>query len=73
VAGIINFPRRVGTAEEFLYLLGIPAAPRINRESAFPVILTGPKCAEAYLQQFALRLWAPPWAPMRKARYQSSS
>ncbi|WP_277052555.1 nucleotide 5'-monophosphate nucleosidase PpnN [Zestomonas thermotolerans] len=48
--GVIIFPGGVGTAEEFLYLLGILTHPD-NRELPFPVILTGPKSAEPYLQQ----------------------
>ncbi len=48
--GIIIFPGGVGTAEEFLYLLGILLHPD-NQGVPFPVILTGPKSAEAYLQQ----------------------
>jgi hypothetical protein len=48
--GIIIFPGGAGTAEEFLYLLGILMHPD-NRELPFPVILTGPRSAEAYLQQ----------------------
>ena len=46
--GIIIFPGGVGTAEEFLYLLGILMHPD-NRELPFPVVLTGPKSAAAYL------------------------
>jgi hypothetical protein len=48
--GIIIFPGGAGTAEEFLYLLGILMHPD-NRELPFPVILTGPKSAAAYLEQ----------------------
>src|SRR5450830_1620666 len=48
--GIIIFPGGAGTAEEFLYLLGILMHPD-NHELPFPVILTGPRSAEAYLQQ----------------------
>ncbi|SIQ66127.1 nucleotide 5'-monophosphate nucleosidase PpnN [Aquipseudomonas alcaligenes] len=48
--GIIIFPGGVGTAEEFLYLLGILTHPD-NAELPFPVILTGPRSAEPYLQQ----------------------
>lgn len=48
--GIIIFPGGVGTAEEFLYLLGILMHPD-NRELPFPVVLTGPKSASAYLEQ----------------------
>ncbi|MBD1553977.1 nucleotide 5'-monophosphate nucleosidase PpnN [Pseudomonas typographi] len=48
--GIIIFPGGAGTAEEFLYLLGILMHPE-NRELPFPVILTGPRSAAAYLEQ----------------------
>lgn len=48
--GIIIFPGGVGTAEEFLYLLGILLHPA-NRDVPFPVILTGPSDAADYLQQ----------------------
>ncbi|MDH0895141.1 MULTISPECIES: nucleotide 5'-monophosphate nucleosidase PpnN [unclassified Pseudomonas] len=48
--GIIIFPGGVGTAEEFLYLLGILTHPD-NADLPFPVVLTGPKVAEPYLQQ----------------------
>ena len=48
--GIIIFPGGAGTAEEFLYLLGILMHPD-NSDVPFPVILTGPKEAEPYLQQ----------------------
>ncbi|MFT6028709.1 MAG: putative Rossmann-fold nucleotide-binding protein [Oleiphilaceae bacterium] len=48
--GIIIFPGGAGTSEELLYLLGILLAPE-NQDLPFPVILTGPKSAEAYFQQ----------------------
>ncbi|WP_417781145.1 nucleotide 5'-monophosphate nucleosidase PpnN [Stutzerimonas xanthomarina] len=48
--GIIIFPGGVGTAEEFLYLLGILLHPD-NRDVPFPVILTGPVDAAPYLEQ----------------------
>lgn len=48
--GIIIFPGGAGTAEEFLYLLGILTHPD-NQDLPFPVILTGPKSASTYLQQ----------------------
>lgn len=48
--GIIIFPGGVGTAEEFLYLLGILMHPD-NSEVPFPVILTGPASAEPYIRQ----------------------
>ena len=48
--GIIIFPGGAGTAEEFLYLLGILTHPD-NQNLPFPVILTGPKSAAAYMEQ----------------------
>lgn len=48
--GIIIFPGGVGTAEEFLYLLGILMHPD-NQDVPFPVVLTGPKSAAPYLEQ----------------------
>ncbi|WP_095054704.1 nucleotide 5'-monophosphate nucleosidase PpnN [Pseudomonas sp. Irchel s3b2] len=48
--GIIIFPGGAGTAEEFLYLLGILMHPG-NEGLPFPVVLTGPKSAAPYLEQ----------------------
>ncbi|WP_312932965.1 nucleotide 5'-monophosphate nucleosidase PpnN [Pseudomonas sp.] len=48
--GIIIFPGGAGTAEEFLYLLGILMHPD-NASLPFPVVLTGPRSAEAFLMQ----------------------
>jgi predicted Rossmann-fold nucleotide-binding protein len=48
--GIIIFPGGAGTAEEFLYLLGILMHPD-NQALPFPVVLTGPRSAEPFLQQ----------------------
>ncbi|RAS23030.1 MULTISPECIES: nucleotide 5'-monophosphate nucleosidase PpnN [unclassified Pseudomonas] len=48
--GIIIFPGGAGTAEEFLYLLGILMHPD-NHALPFPVVLTGPRSAEPFLQQ----------------------
>jgi predicted Rossmann-fold nucleotide-binding protein len=48
--GIVVFPGGAGTAEEILYLLGILLHPD-NSALPFPVILTGPKCAEDYFRQ----------------------
>lgn len=45
--GVVIFPGGVGTAEELLYLLGILMNER-NAQQPLPVILTGPKGAEAY-------------------------
>jgi predicted Rossmann-fold nucleotide-binding protein len=49
--GIIVFPGGAGTAEEILYLLGILLHPD-NAEIPFPLIFTGPKCAEDYFIKF---------------------
>ncbi|MDF3933555.1 nucleotide 5'-monophosphate nucleosidase PpnN [Pseudomonas citronellolis] len=48
--GIIIFPGGVGTAEEFLYLLGILMHPD-NHDLPFPLVLTGPRSASAYFEQ----------------------
>jgi predicted Rossmann-fold nucleotide-binding protein len=48
--GIVVFPGGVGTAEEILYLLGVLLHPD-NRGQPLPMILTGPKSAEAYFRQ----------------------
>lgn len=45
--GIIIFPGGVGTAEEFLYLLGILMDPE-NSHQVLPLILTGPKESAQY-------------------------
>ncbi|MGB5444224.1 MAG: nucleotide 5'-monophosphate nucleosidase PpnN [Psychromonas sp.] len=47
--GIIIFPGGPGTAEELLYLLGIMMHPE-NKRQPLPIILTGPKCSEAYFK-----------------------
>lgn len=69
--GIIIFPGGVGTAEEFLYLLGILLHPA-NRDVPFPVILTGPSDAADYLQQLHVSS-APPSAKKRSSAIRSSS
>lgn len=46
---IVIFPGGVGTAEEFLYLLGIMLDQQ-NKDQVLPIILTGPKQCEAYFQ-----------------------
>ncbi len=46
----VVFPGGVGTAEEILYLLGILLHPD-NRNIPAPLILTGPREAEAYFRQ----------------------
>ncbi|MBS1227719.1 MAG: hypothetical protein H6R17_996 [Proteobacteria bacterium] len=48
--GIIVFPGGVGTAEEILYLLGILLHPD-NADLPFPLVLTGPRSAEAYFRR----------------------
>ncbi len=45
--GIIIFPGGVGTAEEFLYLLGLKLHPE-NKDQPLPLVLTGPKSSENY-------------------------
>lgn len=47
--GIIIFPGGVGTAEEFLYLLGILMNPA-NSEQVLPLILTGPAESADYFK-----------------------
>lgn len=47
--GIVIFPGGPGTAEELLYLLGVLSHPD-NANIPFPVVLTGPREAEAYLR-----------------------
>ncbi|GLP95224.1 nucleotide 5'-monophosphate nucleosidase PpnN [Paraferrimonas sedimenticola] len=48
--GVIIFPGGVGTAEEFLYLLGIKLHPE-NRGHPLPLILTGPESSRAYFEE----------------------
>jgi hypothetical protein len=48
--GIVVFPGGAGTAEEILYVLGILLHPD-NVSMPFPLIFTGPKCAEDYFIQ----------------------
>lgn len=47
--GIVIFPGGPGTAEELLYLLGVLSHPE-NQDIPFPIIITGPKDTEQYLQ-----------------------
>lgn len=47
---IVIFPGGVGTAEEFLFLLGILLHPR-NRDLPLPVVLTGPASCAPYFEQ----------------------
>lgn len=48
--GIVVFPGGAGTAEEILYVLGILLHPE-NNTVPFPLVFTGPKCAENYFMQ----------------------
>jgi predicted Rossmann-fold nucleotide-binding protein len=48
--GVVVFPGGAGTAEEILYILGILLHPD-NKSIPFPLILTGPECAEEYFRQ----------------------
>lgn len=48
--GIIIFPGGAGTAEELLYFLGILMHPD-NQNIPFPLIMSGPRSAAAYLEQ----------------------
>ncbi len=48
--GVIIFPGGVGTTEEILYLLGLLLDPA-NAAQPMPLVLTGPKSAEAYFRQ----------------------
>ncbi|KAA8996088.1 LOG family protein [Affinibrenneria salicis] len=47
--GIVIFPGGVGTAEEFLYLLGIMMNPE-NSEQVLPIVLTGPEESADYFR-----------------------
>lgn len=47
--GIVIFPGGVGTAEEFLYILGI-LLHQENKQQVLPVILTGPEHSAAYFE-----------------------
>lgn len=58
---IVIFPGGVGTAEEFLFLLGVLLQPR-NHDLTLPVILTGPAGSESYfarLDQFIAATLGP--------------
>lgn len=48
--GVVVFPGGAGTAEEILYILGILLHPD-NTSVPFPLVFTGPKCAEDYFKQ----------------------
>lgn len=48
--GIIIFPGGAGTAEEFLYILGILLNEE-NQGQVFPIILTGPPSASEYFNE----------------------
>ena len=47
--GVVIFPGGVGTAEEFLYMLGLKLHPS-NKDQPLPIVLTGPKQSEDYFQ-----------------------
>ncbi len=69
--GIIVFPGGVGTAEEFLYLLGILMHPE-NQDMPFPLVLTGPRSAAAYIEQLHAFIGRP-WGRRRRSAIASSS
>jgi predicted Rossmann-fold nucleotide-binding protein len=48
--GIVVFPGGAGTAEEILYILGILLHPD-NSDMPFPLVFTGPACAEDYFNE----------------------
>jgi hypothetical protein len=50
--GIVIFPGGAGTTEEILYLAGILLDPA-NREQPFPVVLTGPRESQGYIDQIS--------------------
>lgn len=47
--GFVVFPGGAGTAEEILFVLGILLHPE-NADMPFPLLLTGPKSAAAYIE-----------------------
>ena len=51
--GIIIFPGGPGTAEELLYILGVLSHPE-NSRIPFPLVITGPQEAAAYLRDIDL-------------------
>jgi predicted Rossmann-fold nucleotide-binding protein len=48
--GFVIFPGGVGTAEELLCILGVLLHPG-NQGDVFPLVLTGPRSAEAYFRE----------------------
>lgn len=66
--GVVIFPGGVGTAEELLYLLGILMNER-NAQQPLPVILTGPKGAEAYFAAID-EFIAATLGPQAQSKYQ---
>jgi predicted Rossmann-fold nucleotide-binding protein len=48
--GIVVFPGGAGTAEELMYILGILSHPD-NRDTPFPLIMTGPASAAPYFER----------------------
>ena len=67
---IVILPGGVGTAEEFLFLLGILLQP-VNRELPLPVILTGPAGTESYFAQID-EFIAATIGPVARERYRVS-
>ena len=67
---IVIFPGGVGTAEEFLFLLGILLDER-NRDLRLPVILTGPASSAEYFQRIHAFIGAT-LGPAAQKRYQIS-
>jgi hypothetical protein len=67
---IVIFPGGVGTAEEFLFLLGVLLHPR-NRDLPLPVVLTGPESSAPYFQQID-EFIAATLGPEARQRYRIS-
>lgn len=67
---IVIFPGGVGTAEEFLFLLGVLLQPR-NHDLILPVILTGPAGSEAYFARLDAFI-AATLGPQAQRRYRVS-
>lgn len=67
---IVIFPGGVGTAEEFLFLLGVLLQP-CNHDLILPVILTGPAGSEAYFARLDAFI-AATLGPQAQRRYRVS-
>jgi predicted Rossmann-fold nucleotide-binding protein len=67
---IVIFPGGVGTAEEFLFLLGILLDER-NRDLPLPVILTGPPSSAEYFERIDAFIVAT-LGPAARSRYRVS-